>query len=445
MKATRGWQRPIKDIFLMSSSRQRSRLKRPLWIIVLVTFVIIFLITAFIYPPTTSTACYIFSSRDCTLFNQPSVFAARELSDEETRSHVVIREILKTPPIQSKNPKIAFLFLTTGMLHFEPLWDKFFSVRVCSLIIIIGINYATSHMQILINIFLQGHEDRFSVYVHTSREKPVHTSRYFIGRDIHGETVLKRKEGKKKKKLLKDGRCLLRSRLMQVVWGKIPMIDIERRLLAHSLLDPDNQQFVLLSDSCIPLHNFDYVYNYLMLTNVSFIDCFVDHGPHGTGRYSERMRPEVEKNAFQKGSQWFTMKRQHAIIVMADNLYYRKFKNYCKPNMDGRNCYADEHYLPTLFNMIDPDGIANRSVTYVDWSAGKWHPRAFRARDVTFEFLKNLTFIEEGIHFTSDRKRRVRGSCFWNSMKRPCYLFARKFYPETLHKLMIHFSNYTTI
>ncbi|GMI89528.1 hypothetical protein like AT4G31350 [Hibiscus trionum] len=391
MKVTRGWQRRIKDIFLMSGSRQRSRLKRPLWIILLVTFVIIFLITAFIYPPTTSTACYIFSSRDCTLFNQPSVFAARELSDEETRSHVVIREILKTPPIQSTNPKIAFLFLTTGTLHFEPLWDKFF----------------------------RGHEDRFSVYVHTSREKPVHTSPYFIGRDIHGETV---------------------------VWGKIPMIDIERRLLAQSLLDPDNQQFVLLSDSCVPLHNFDYVYNYLMLTNVSFIDCFVDHGPHGTGRYSERMRPEVEKNAFQKGSQWFTMKRQHALVVMADNLYYRKFKNYCKPNMDGRNCYADEHYLPTLFNLIDPGGIANRSVTYVDWSEGKWHPRAFRAQDITFEFLKNLTFIEEDIHFTSDRKKRIiSGSCFWNSMKRPCYLFARKFYPETLHKLMTHFSNYTTI
>nr|KJB06338.1 hypothetical protein B456_001G000400 [Gossypium raimondii] len=266
MKATRAWQRRIKDILLMSGSRQRSRLKRPVWIIVLVTFVIIFLITAFLYPPTTSAACYIFSSRDCTLFNEPSIFTARELSDEETRSHVVFREILNTPPIQSKNPKIAFLFLTPGTLYFEPLWDKFF----------------------------RGHEDRFSVYVHASREKPVHTSHYFIGRDIHRETVLKRKEGKKKKKLSKDGR---------VVWGKFSMVDIERRLLARSLLDPDNQQFVLLSDSCVPLHNFDYVYNYLMLTNVSFIDCFVDLGPHGTGRYSERMMPEVEKNAFRKGSQ----------------------------------------------------------------------------------------------------------------------------------------------
>ncbi|MBA0789685.1 hypothetical protein Gohar_014377, partial [Gossypium harknessii] len=126
MKATRAWQRRIKDILLMSGSRQRSRLKRPVWIIVLVTFVIIFLITAFLYPPTTSAACYIFSSRDCTLFNEPSIFTARELSDEETRSHVVFREILNTPPIQSKNPKIAFLFLTPGTLHFEPLWDKFF-------------------------------------------------------------------------------------------------------------------------------------------------------------------------------------------------------------------------------------------------------------------------------------------------------------------------------
>ncbi|XWS70601.1 hypothetical protein CRYUN_Cryun03dG0060400 [Craigia yunnanensis] len=375
MKTTCAWQLSVKDILIMSGSRQRPHLKRPVWIIVLVTFVIIFLITAYVYSPTSSAACYIFSSRDCTLYNQPPTFPSRELSDDETISHVVIREILKTPPIRSKNSKIAFLFLTPGTLPFEALWAKFF----------------------------HGYEDRFSVYVHASRVKPV-------------------------------------------VWGKISMVDAERRLLAHALLDPENQQFVLLSDSCVPLHNFDYVYNYLMLTNVSFIDSFVDLGPHGTGRYSEHMMPEVEKNDFRKGSQWFSMKRQHAIIVMADSLYYTKFRLYCKPNMDGRNCYSDEHYLPTFFNMIDPGGIANRSVTYVDWSEGKWHPRSFRAQDITFEFLKNLTSIDDSVHFTSDPKRRVTtGPCLWNTMKRSCYLFARKFYPETLDRLMIHFSNYTTV
>lgn len=28
--------------------------------------------------------------------------------------------------------------------------------------------------------------------------------------------------------------------------------------------------------------------------------------------------------------QWFTMKRQHALIVLADNLYYAKFKLHCQ-------------------------------------------------------------------------------------------------------------------
>lgn len=28
--------------------------------------------------------------------------------------------------------------------------------------------------------------------------------------------------------------------------------------------------------------------------------------------------------------QWFSMKRRHAIVVMADSLYYTKFKLYCR-------------------------------------------------------------------------------------------------------------------
>lgn len=35
---------------------------------------------------------------------------------------------------------------------------------------------------------------------------------------------------------------------LQVVWGRISMVDAERRLLANALKDPDNQHFVLLSD-----------------------------------------------------------------------------------------------------------------------------------------------------------------------------------------------------
>ncbi|KAG8095092.1 hypothetical protein GUJ93_ZPchr0012g19647 [Zizania palustris] len=313
-----------------------------------------------------------------------------ERTDEEIISSVVIRDILAMPMPVSKNPKIALMFLTPGSLPFEKLWE----------------------------IFLQGQEGRYSIYVHASREKPVHTSSLFVGRDIHSDAV---------------------------VWGKISMVDAEKRLLANALEDVDNQNFVLLSDSCVPLHTFDYVYNYLMGTNVSFIDCFRDPGPHGNGRYSVEMLPEIEEKDFRKGAQWFAITRRHALLILADSLYYKKFKLYCKP-ADGRNCIADEHYLPTLFNMVDPSGIANWSVTHVDWSEGKWHPRSYRAADVTYDLLKNITAVDENFHVTSDDKKLVtQKPCLWNESKRPCYLFARKFYPETFDNLLKLFTSYTSV
>ncbi|PSR85261.1 Mediator of RNA polymerase II transcription subunit like, partial [Actinidia chinensis var. chinensis] len=387
MKTAQTWRFSMKEMQILPAPRHRGQLKKPTWIIVLVSLVSLFLICAYIYPPHNSAACYVFSSNGCKGFSHWLPPApVREFTDDEIASRVVIRDILSAPPLESKNPKIAFLFLTPGALPFEKLWDKFF----------------------------HGHEGKFSVYVHASKDKPVHFSRYFVNREIRSD---------------------------KVVWGKISMVDAERRLLANALKDPDNQHFVLLSDSCIPLHDFDYVYNYLMRTNISFVDCFEDPGPHGSGRYSEHMLPEVEKINFRKGAQWFTMKRQHAVVIMADSLYYTKFRDYCKPGMDGRNCYSDEHYLPTYFSMLDSSGIANWSVTHVDWSEGKWHPKSYRAQDITYELLKNITSIDESVHVTSDEKKEIQlRPCIWNGMQRPCYLFARKFLPEALDSLMQLFS-----
>ncbi|KAK3435419.1 glycosyltransferase BC10 [Eucalyptus grandis] len=391
MKTAKGWRLGMGDVQILAGHRSRPPLKKPVWIIVLVCLVSMFLICAYVYPPRGSAACYMLSSRGCkALSDWLPPDPAREYTDEEMASRVVIKDILNTPPHESKNPKIAFMFLSPGSLPFEKLWDKFF----------------------------QGHEGRFTVYVHASKEKPVHVSRYFINADIRSD---------------------------QVVWGKISMIDAERRLLANALKDPDNQHFVLLSDSCVPLHTFDYVYDYLMHTNISYIDCFFDPGPHGNGRYSEHMLPEIEKKDFRKGAQWFTLKRQHALILMADTLYYSKFRDYCKPGLDGKNCIADEHYIPTFFNMVDPGGIATWSATHVDWSERKWHPKSYRAQDITYELLKNITSIDVSIHVTSDDKHEEQVTpCLWNGVKRPCYLFARKFYPETLDNLLHLFSNYTT-
>ncbi|KAM0985854.1 hypothetical protein ACFX13_013299 [Malus domestica] len=389
---TSHWRLGMGDMQILPGARHRPPLKRPVWIIVLVSLVSIFVICAFLYPPQSNAACYIFSSRGCKAISDWLPPApARQFTDDEIASRVVIRDILSAPPIQSKNPKIAFMFLTPSALPFEKLWDK----------------------------FLHGHEGKFSIYVHASKERAIHLSRYFFNREIRSDPV---------------------------IWGKISMVDAERRLLANALQDPDNQHFVLLSESCVPLYTFDHIYDYLMNTNISYVDCFEDPGPHGNGRYSEHMLPEIEKKDFRKGAQWFSMKRRHAVIVMADNLYYSKFRDYCKPGFDGRNCIADEHYLPTFFNIIDPGGIANWSVTHVDWSERKWHPKLYKSQDITHELLKNITSIDVSVHVTSDAKKVVqKWPCLWNGIQRPCYLFARKFHPETLNDLLRLFANYTTV
>ncbi|CAL9083267.1 unnamed protein product [Musa acuminata var. zebrina] len=67
-------------------------------------------------------------------------------------------------------------------------------------------------------------------------------------------------------------------------------------------------------------------------------------------------------------------------------------------------------------------------------------------QDVTFELPKNISSIDESYHVTIDEKKVVTVKpCLWNGMKRLCYLFARKFYPEALHNLMQLFSNDTLI
>ncbi|XP_009137561.1 glycosyltransferase BC10 [Brassica rapa] len=364
--------------------RHHTSLKKPLWLVLSVSVFSMLLICTRMSPRHSNN-----SSKALSSWLPVHV---RKHTDEEVAARAVVRDILKTPPVVTENSKIAFLFLTPGTLPFEKLWDEFFT----------------------------GHEGKFSIYIHPSKERPVHISSHFSDREIHSD---------------------------EVTWGRISMVDAEKRLLVSALEDPDNQHFVLLSESCIPLHTFDYTYRYLLYSNVSFIESFVDPGPHGTGRHMEHMLPEIAREDFRKGAQWFTMKRQHAVIVMADGLYYSRFREYCGPGIEAdKNCIADEHYLPTFFSMIDPMGISNWSVTYVDWSERQWHPKTHTANEISLEFMKNVTTEEMSTHVTSvgEHGDELHWPCTWNGIRRPCYLFARKFHPDTLDTLVNLFPNYTS-
>ncbi|XP_021719735.1 uncharacterized protein LOC110687397 [Chenopodium quinoa] len=294
-------------------------------------------------------------------------------------------------------PKFAFLFLTRRHLPLDFLWGSFFEEAD-----------ATS----------------YSIYIHSEPgfvfDESTTRSPMFYGRQL--------------------------SNSIQVAWGESSMIEAERLLLNAALEDPANQRFVLLSDSCVPLYNFSYIYHYVMKSPKSFVDSFLDkkEGKEG-GRFNPKMAPVIKLDKWRKGSQWFTLIRKHAEVVVDDELIFPVFRKYCKrrPPVDDskgklnlklqkqHNCIPDEHYLQTLLTMTGLDKeLERRTLTYTLWNEfaskmeGKgWHPVTFSHSAATAQRIQEIKDINHVYYETEFRTEW----CRTNSTAAPCFLFARKF------------------
>lgn len=298
------------------------------------------------------------------LIRQPPSALMHDMTDEELLWRASFRPRRKGYPFK-RVPKIAFMFLTKGPLPLASLWER----------------------------FLKGHKGLYSVYVHPD---PSFTAKFpadsvFYKRQIPSQVA---------------------------EWGRMSMCDAEKRLLANALLDISNEWFVLVSESCIPLYNFTTIYTYLSRSHHSFIGAFDEPGPYGRGRYNDNMEPEVPISKWRKGSQWFEVDRDMAATIVEDTLYYHKFREFCRPA-----CYSDEHYFPTMLTIEKPTALANRSITWTDWSRGGPHPATFGESDITENFFGK---IFDGTN------------CSYNGRDTSmCYLFARKFAPSALEPLLL--------
>ncbi|KAI3470658.1 hypothetical protein Pfo_027321 [Paulownia fortunei] len=274
----------------------------------------------------------------------------------------------------NRKPKIAFLFLTNTDLHFASLWQQFF----------------------------QNNEALYNIYIHADRSSKISPpGGVFSGRFIAAKKTER---------------------------ANPTLISAARRLLAIALLDdPLNSFFAIVSQHCIPLHSFQYVYNSLFFKPISdprsssfpmyrsFIE-ILDDEPQLWDRYNARgknvMLPEVPFSRFRVGSQFFVLTRQHALLVIRDRRLWRKFRLPCL-NLDS--CYPEEHYFPTLLSMEDPDGCTHYTLTRVNWTGSVGgHPHTYRPPEVSPQLIHEL---------------RQSNSSY-------SFMFARKFSPDCLQPLL---------
>eukprot|EP00899_Mesostigma_viride_P014996 jgi/Mesvir1/23498/Mv22340-RA.1 len=297
--------------------------------------------------------------------------------------------VVAEPP-RSATPRVALLFLTRGPMRHEALWDR----------------------------FLKGHEGKYSVYVHAPPgwryDDKNSITNLFRGRELAGSDW--------------------------VQWGGISVIDAERRLLQAALNDPtldgdgrrvSNERFVLLSESCIPIRNFTFTYDYLMASNNhSFLDSFIDVN----SRYNPAMDPIIPPDKWRKGSQWFALTREHAQLAAEDTYYYKEFAAKCQVSMTW--CCPDEHYVQTLFSMLGrEDELERRSLTYADWwPITRAHPKEFVVQEAGRDLIQKLQ--NQTSFYRPLEKQNVE--CQVGGRQAPCWLFARKFSEKSGKRIEIY-------
>ncbi|GFP99742.1 hypothetical protein PHJA_002118300 [Phtheirospermum japonicum] len=312
---------------------------------------------------------------------------------ESQHSRVQMLNLISPPSIPKS--KIAFLFIARNRIPLDIVWDVFFRGDA---------------------------EDRFSVYVHSRPgfllNAATTRSTYFLNRQINDS--------------------------VQVDWGEASMIQAERMLLKNALIDRFNERFIFLSESCIPLYNFSYIYDYIMSASTSFVDSFTDKNDD---RYNPKMHLVISVENWRKGSQWVVLTRKHAEIVVQDDTVYPMFEQHCKKKSlpefwrehplpaDGskeHNCIPDEHYVQTLLAQKGLEGeITRRSLTHSAWDLSSsrnherrgWHPVTYKLADATSTLIQSIKDTDN-IYYETEHRRE------WCTNKgRPsgCFLFARKF------------------
>ncbi|KAL9226768.1 hypothetical protein vseg_002540 [Gypsophila vaccaria] len=309
--------------------------------------------------------------------------------DDEEDAQLRQRAARASPSPVGGPKKVAFLFLTTGPLPFAPLWERFFSQS--------------------------GANGLYNIYIHfgsgpTAGPNP-DRSLIFTG--------------------VFSGRVIPTSKPTER--NTPTLVSAARRLLAHALLDdPDNYMFTLLSGACIPLHSFNFTHVKLTASDRSFIE-ILDHEVTAYSRWAARgmnaMLPEVPLDVFRIGSQFWSLTRQHARVVVSDVKLWDKFKLPC---VIRGTCFPEENYFSTLLSMVDPMGVVPATLTNVNWDGSvDGHPRTYNGSEVGPGLIKWLRetrprYGEWGINGSSSSEAER-----WDP-----FLFARKFDSSCVQPLL---------
>jgi hypothetical protein len=122
------------------------------------------------------------------------------------------------------------------------------------------------------------------------------------------------------------------------------LVEAHRKLLQAALTNPRNTMFVLVSEVCVPLHHPALMWSQLLAeSHISRVDAKSED----MQRYLTTMGfGAFRRHNFQKSSQWVSLTRMHASLVVQDDHLWPRFDNYCRTGVRFSSQHPSLYWQP---------------------------------------------------------------------------------------------------
>lgn len=240
-------------------------------------------------------------------------------------------------------PKVAFLFLCYNNVYHQDYWAD----------------------------FLENHQDFYSVYIYS-------------------------KNGLSEDSIFKSCEVPICS---ESSWSNTMSVQVE--LLESALRNSDNQKFVFVSESTIPIQDFEFVYNSIFQTEKSIFDYHRNpHQDKSNKYYLSRNLNAIPEEYRLKCTQWIILNRKHAELMVDDKIVLPLIAQY----------EADNELYPASFLAIHNQlkEIELKDMTYVNW-----------------EKINTLQGVRSQPYIFSNLEDPDELNCLFTAINQG-YLFARK-------------------
>lgn len=223
--------------------------------------------------------------------------------------------------------KIAFCFLIYDIINHEELWNIFFQ------------NVDTN---------------KYNIYIHYKTNTPL---QYF-----------------EKYKL---------TNCVPTKYADVSLVIAQNILLQEAMKDNDNQHMIFISNSCIPLKSFDFIYSDLD-TKFSYFNIFSHSACFPRCNKTIRF---INEKYIQKAAQWCILNRKHTELMINHTKYIDWF-HYARTVPD-EHCYITNIFYHRLQNeIIATPGLATDATTFTNWEGMNY-------KYPSTNELKNYDVIEE--------------------------------------------------